>query len=92
MACGELLPLPREQAVEALSVCGIQPCPLCRRDTDPRPAVGRTRSLRGLVKVGRANMGGKYNLAEGKTYWFEVCLHKSTEDKYCDWAAWKNDK
>ncbi|MER8000344.1 hypothetical protein [Streptomyces sp. NPDC095613] len=46
----------------------------------------------GSCKVGRANMGGKYNLAEGKTYWFEVCLHNSTEDKYCDWAAWKNDK
>jgi hypothetical protein len=45
----------------------------------------------GHCKVGRASMGGKFNLPEGKKYWFKVCLHNSTEDKDCDEAAWTND-
>ncbi|MFD7117922.1 DUF6233 domain-containing protein [Streptomyces sp. NPDC059922] len=34
MACGMLQPLTRQQAVEALTAHGIQPCPMCRPDTD----------------------------------------------------------
>ncbi|MFD3917326.1 DUF6233 domain-containing protein [Streptomyces sp. NPDC058603] len=34
MARGKLQPLTRGQAVEALTVHGIRPCPMCRPDTD----------------------------------------------------------
>lgn len=44
----------------------------------------------GRCKIGRASMGGRYNLREGREYTFQVCLHNATEDKYCDWAVWKN--
>ncbi|WP_328504713.1 hypothetical protein OG828_47485 [Streptomyces sp. NBC_00457] len=35
--------------------------------------------------------GGKYNLKEGRKFWFRICL---TADEgppgFCDWAAWRN--
>lgn len=45
----------------------------------------------GVAAVKRAGDGGKYNLVEGRTYWFKICLDKAgTTPKYCDWAAWTN--
>ncbi|MET7619094.1 hypothetical protein [Streptomyces sp. NPDC005408] len=38
----------------------------------------------------RASMGGKYDLKEGDTYEFLLCLNDGT-DGYCNRQYWKNN-
>ncbi|MBM7440593.1 hypothetical protein [Streptomyces sp. HB132] len=39
----------------------------------------------------RASMGGAYDIPEGGTHEFLVCLHTSSDDGYCNRQNWKNN-
>lgn len=77
---------------------------VCDTDADGRAAKGWVKDVGGGTKYSlqaggkgtcvtkKASLGGAYNLAESKTYEFQVCLHSAEYgDGYCNRENWKNN-
>ncbi|WUI03993.1 hypothetical protein OHR68_20085 [Spirillospora sp. NBC_00431] len=44
----------------------------------------------GRCQTFRASLGQPYNLAEGDTFRFKICLQKGSKRDFCDMAYWAN--
>jgi hypothetical protein len=62
-----------------------------RDDTDGKLQYTYTIGGEDRCQEFRSSLGGKYDLAEGHTFEFKICLMHYDHKEFCDTAYWKNN-